>query len=273
LPAWAASGTSGLGSLCVCVPTYNEAQNVESFVSALLAVFDHAAIDGTVLVIDDGSPDGTGQLADGLSAQDGRVQVLHRRSKSGIGRAYEAGFMWALERDFDLVAEMDCDFSHDPASLPEILGATRTADLVIGSRYVPGGDICGWALTRRIVSRAGCWYARTLLGVPVRDLTGGFKCFRRTVLERISLEESEACGYGFQIELTWRALQAGVRVVEVPIVFRDRAKGDSKMSASIALEAAVLVLRLARSRLLRSGPLRHQAHERSRPSEQPQRSR
>jgi dolichol-phosphate mannosyltransferase len=235
---------AGHGSVCVCVPTYNEATNVEAFVSALLAEFERRAIDGSVLVIDDGSPDGTGELADRLSEQDGRVQVLHRSEKAGLGRAYQAGFEWALDRGFDLIAQMDCDFSHDPTSLSDLLEATRTADLVLGSRYVTGGRVSGWPLRRRLISRGGCWYARTLLGLPIRDLTSGFKCFRRGVLEQIPFGQAEARGYGFQIETTHMAQRAGLRVAEVPIVFRDRTAGRSKMSPAIALEAALLVLKL-----------------------------
>jgi dolichol-phosphate mannosyltransferase len=232
------------GSVCVCVPTYNEVDNVEAFVNALLVAFDQRGIDGCVLVVDDASPDGTGELADRLSERDRRVQVLHRARKDGIGRAYPAGFSWALDRGFDLVAQMDCDFSHDPASLCDLLEATRHADLAIGSRYVAGGRVCGWPLPRRLISRWGCWYARTLLGLPLRDLTGGFKCFRRQGLAQIAYEQAAARGYGFQIETTYLALRAGLRVIEVPIVFRDRTAGRSKMSVAIALEAAVLVFKL-----------------------------
>jgi dolichol-phosphate mannosyltransferase len=236
-------------SLCVCVPTYNEAGNVEPFVDRLLAVLSATpGISATVLVIDDGSPDGTGEIADSLSRRDRRVQVLHRSEKGGIGTAYQAGFTWALERRFDLVAEMDCDFSHDPATLPLLLEAARGADLVLGSRYVSGGGVRDWSLARRLISRGGCAYARTILGVPIRDLTGGFKCFRRETLERLPFLQAEARGYGFQIEMTYRAVQAGLTVCEVPIVFRDRTSGSSKMSPGIALEAAALVLKLRLSR-------------------------
>jgi dolichol-phosphate mannosyltransferase len=246
-PAASETGQGAVRSVCVCVPTYNEAGNVERFVGALLAVFDSRAIDGTVLVIDDGSPDGTGELADRLSECDPRVQVLHRLSKGGIGTAYQAGFDWAVVGRFDVIAQMDCDFSHDPETLPLLLEAACESDLVIGSRYVPGGGVRDWPLARRLVSRGGCWYARTLLRVPVRDLTGGFKCFRRQALERVPYAQAEARGYGFQIETTYRALRAGLKVSEVPIVFRDRTIGGSKMSLAIALEAALLVLRLRKS--------------------------
>jgi dolichol-phosphate mannosyltransferase len=236
-------------SACVCVPTYNEAGNIERFVDALLRVLTVTDdVVGTVLVIDDSSPDGTGRIADSLSERDQRVQVLHRRSKGGIGTAYQAAFAWALERGFDLIAQMDCDFSHDPASLPELLEATREADLVLGSRYVPGGGVSDWPLPRRLISRGGSAYARTILGLEIRDLTGGYKCFRREALEQLPFMRAEARGYGFQIEMTYRAVQAGLTVAEVPIVFRDRKAGTSKMSAGIALEAARLVLRLRLSR-------------------------
>jgi glycosyltransferase XagB len=235
-------------SVCVCVPTYNEADNVRPFVYTLLDQFDGHEIDGAVLIIDDASPDGTGALADELAENDRRVHVLHRPEKRGLGSAYQAGFRWAIERDFDVIAQMDCDFSHDPHALPQLLDASRGSDVVIGSRYVPGGRVENWPLSRRIISRCGSFYARALLRVPVRDFTGGFKCFRRQVLENVPFESAEARGYGFQIELTYRAVQSGFRVVEVPIVFRDRVAGESKMSASIAREAALLVLRLRSSR-------------------------
>jgi len=234
-------------SVCVCVPTYNEAENVQRFVRALLDQFERSAIEGTVLVIDDGSPDGTGALADAIAETDSRAHVLHRSEKSGLGSAYQAGFRWALEREFDLVAQMDCDFSHDPSSLPLLFDACRESDLAIGSRYVPGGRVENWPVSRRLISRFGSLYARTLLGVQVQDFTGGFKCFRRQVLEVVRFESAEARGYGFQIELTYRVFRAGFRVTEVPIVFRDRVAGESKMSTSIAREAAVLVLRLRSS--------------------------
>jgi dolichol-phosphate mannosyltransferase len=190
-----------------------------------------------VLVVDDGSPDGTGTLADELAARDPRVNVLHRVRKEGLGKAYLAAFGWALERDYGLVLEMDADFSHDPRHLPALLAGAQEADLVLGSRYVPGGGTVNWGLGRRIISRGGSLYARTILGVAVRDLTGGFKCFRREVLEAIDLATVECSGYAFQIELTYRALRRGFRVVEVPIVFADRRVGQSKMSRRIVLEA------------------------------------
>ena len=230
--------------MCVCVPTYNEVENIRPFVTALLGVFDSCRLDGTVLVLDDGSPDGTGRVADELAAEDQRVQVVHRSGKQGLGRAYRAGFTWALGRGYDLIAQMDCDFSHDPANLGSLVAAAGGADVVLGSRYVDGGVVEAWPLSRRLISRAGSLYARLLLGLPIRDLTGGFKCFRREVLERIEHEQAQASGYGFQIELTHRAALAGFRIAEVPIVFRDRTMGESKMSLGIAREAAALVLKL-----------------------------
>jgi dolichol-phosphate mannosyltransferase len=224
---------SGRTNALVCLPTYNERENVEAITAAILA----AVADLDVLVIDDGSPDGTGALADAIAAREPRVHVLHRTAKEGLGKAYLAGFAWALARGYELVLEMDADFSHDPKHLPALLEKAREADLVLGSRYVPGGGTVNWGVGRRLLSRAGSLYARTLLGVGVRDLTGGFKCFRREVLEGIALETVECTGYAFQIELTYRAIRRGFRVAEVPIVFADRRVGQSKMSRRIVLEA------------------------------------
>jgi dolichol-phosphate mannosyltransferase len=204
-----------------------------------------------VLVVDDNSPDGTGALADAIAAKDPRVKVLHRAGKEGLGKAYLAAFAWALERGYTLVLEMDADFSHDPAHLPAILEAARGADLVLGSRYVPGGGTVNWGLVRKLVSRGGSLYARTLLGLKIRDLTGGFKCFRREVLEAIDLASVECTGYAFQIELTYRALLRGFRVREVPIVFQDRRVGQSKMSKGIVLEAMRKVWSMRSSRFAR----------------------
>ena len=202
----------------------------------------------TVLVVDDGSPDGTGQIADRLAAEIAEVRVLHRPGKQGLGRAYLDGFALALENGAELVMEMDADFSHDPADLPRLIAAAGAADLVLGSRYVPGGGVANWGLIRRALSWGGCAYARILLGVPVRDLTGGFKCFHRRVLETLDLGDVHADGYGFQIELTYRAVKAGFTVAEVPILFRERRVGQSKMTARIAFEAVwkVPALRLRR---------------------------
>jgi dolichol-phosphate mannosyltransferase len=193
--------------------------------------------DGRILVIDDNSPDGTGEIADRLAAERREVDVLHRPHKEGLGPAYLAGFARALELGADLVLEMDCDFSHDPADVPRLVGAADDADLVLGSRYVPGGGVRNWGVVRRLISRGGSLYAQVLLGVHVRDLTGGFKCYRRVVLETIDLDAIESKGYAFQIETTYRALRAGFRVIEVPIVFSDREAGGSKMSKAIVLEA------------------------------------
>jgi dolichol-phosphate mannosyltransferase len=231
----------------VCLPTYDERDNLGPILEAI-----HAAVsDVDVLVIDDDSPDGTGRLADELAARDPRVKVLHRRGKQGLGRAYLAGFAWALERGYGLVLEMDADFSHDPAYLPKLLAEAERADLVLGSRYVPGGGTVNWGLARRVISRGGSAYARAILGVPVRDLTGGFKCFRREVLEAIDLPTVECSGYAFQIELTFRALRRGFRVAEIPIVFADRRVGQSKMSRRIVLEAIRKVWSMRFSRFAR----------------------
>jgi dolichol-phosphate mannosyltransferase len=219
------------------LPTYNEAENIEALVRAALVQLERTGIGHTILVVDDGSPDGTGLIAERLSEELEPVRVLHRPRKEGLGRAYLAGFAIALEAGAELVLEMDSDFSHDPADLPRLIAAADTADLVLGSRYVPGGGITEWGSVRRLLSRGGSAYARILLGVPVRDLTGGFKCFHRRVLEAIELEDVHADGYGFQIELTYKAVRAGFSVTEVPILFRERRVGSSKMTARIALEA------------------------------------
>jgi dolichol-phosphate mannosyltransferase len=230
------------------LPTYNEAENIEPLVRAVLPHLASAGFEHTILVVDDNSPDGTGAIADRLAEELAEVRVLHRPEKQGLGRAYLAGFGVALEEGADLILEMDSDFSHDPADVPRLLAATGAADLVLGSRYVPGGGVEDWGIVRRILSRGGSAYARLLLGVPVRDLTGGFKCFHRRVLETIDLDDVHADGYGFQIELTYRTVQAGFTVAEVPITFRERRVGRSKMTARIALEAVwkVPALRLRR---------------------------
>jgi dolichol-phosphate mannosyltransferase len=226
-----------MSGVWLVLPTYNEAENIEAIVTAALPQLASTGLEHRILVVDDGSPDGTGEIADRLAAGDPRVEVLHRTSKDGIGPAYLAGFERALVGDADLVMEMDSDFSHDPADLPRLVAAAERADLVLGSRYVPGGGVTDWGLLRRFVSRGGSLYAKLILGIPVNDLTGGFKCFRRTVLERLDLAGVSADGYGFQIEMTYRAVQAGFTVEEVPILFRDRRVGSSKMSAKIAVEA------------------------------------
>jgi dolichol-phosphate mannosyltransferase len=225
----------------VCLPTYNERDNLEPMVRTLDDVFRRHDLDARVLVIDDSSPDGTGELADRLTGEFRFLSVLHRPKKEGLGPAYLAGFVWALATDADRIVEMDCDFSHDPEDLPRLIAATQNADLALGSRYVQGGGTRNWGLARRAVSRFGSLYARALLGVGVRDLTGGFKCFRRSVLEAIGLERISTKGYAFQIETTYRALQVGSRVVEVPIVFSEREVGTSKMSRGIVFEAVAKV--------------------------------
>jgi dolichol-phosphate mannosyltransferase len=219
----------------LCLPTYNERENLEPLIRALGEVLDISR--DRVLVIDDGSPDGTGEIADRLAAELGWVSVLHRDTKEGIGPAYIAGFRRALAEGAELVLEMDCDFSHDPADVPRLIASADDADLVLGSRYVPGGGTANWGLVRRIVSRGGCLYAQVLLGMRVRDLTGGFKCFRRAALEAIELEALSAHGYAFQIEATYRVKRAGLRIREVPITFVERQAGASKMTGSIVAEA------------------------------------
>jgi dolichol-phosphate mannosyltransferase len=219
---------------CVCLPTYNERENLEPMLRALGGVLGP---DDRVLVIDDGSPDGTGEIADRLAKELGFVEVLHRELKEGLGRAYLAGFAWALEHGAELVLEVDCDFSHNPSDVPRLIEAASDADLVLGSRYVAGGGTRNWSRVRRIISTGGSFYARTLLQVSIRDLTGGFKCYRRKVLETIELDTISARGYAFQIETTYRTLRAGFRVKEIPIVFSDRVAGGSKMGKSIVLEA------------------------------------
>jgi dolichol-phosphate mannosyltransferase len=233
----------------IVLPTYNEAENLERIVAA---VFDAAPEVGGMLIVDDASPDGTGEIADRLAAADGRIEVLHRAGKAGLGPAYVAGFQRVLAGDAGLVVQMDADFSHDPSEIPGLVAAACDADVAIGSRYVAGGSIPEWGVLRRLVSRVGCRYARTVLQVPVRDLTGGFKCFRRPVLDRLSLADVQTEGYGFQIEVTYRALRAGFSIAEVPIAFGARRAGHSKMSARIVAEALwkvpALRVRLATSR-------------------------
>jgi dolichol-phosphate mannosyltransferase len=234
------------GKAWLILPTYNEAENIEAIVRAAGAVLADAAPEGyRVLVVDDGSPDGTGAIVERLGGECDWVEVLHRKEKNGIGPAYLAGFRHALERGAAYIMEMDSDFSHDPADLARLLQAVHGgADLALGSRYVPGGGVSDWGLLRRFVSEGGSTYARIVLGLRVRDLTGGFKCFRRETLEAIHFDSVRSQGYAFQVELTYRAVRAGFEVVEVPIVFRDRQQGQSKMSWRIAAEAMWLVPRL-----------------------------
>ena len=226
-----------MSGVWLILPTYNEAENIEALVRAALARLSATGLAHTILIVDDGSPDGTGVIADRLASEASEVRVLHRTSKEGLGRAYLAGFDRALGEGAELILEMDSDFSHDPADLPRLIAAAQSADLVLGSRYVPGGGVVDWGVVRRALSWGGSAYARILLGVPVRDLTGGFKCFNRRVLEDMDLAGVHADGYGFQVELTYRAIQAGFSVEEVPITFRERRVGQSKMTARIALEA------------------------------------
>jgi dolichol-phosphate mannosyltransferase len=224
----------------VCLPTYNERENLEPMVRALGEQLDPAS--DRVLVIDDNSPDGTGDLADALATELPWVEVLHRPEKEGLGPAYIAGFRHALASEAELIIEIDCDFSHNPTDVPRLIASCETdADVALGSRWVEGGGTVNWGVGRKLVSRGGSLYARTLLGVGIRDLTGGFKCFRREVLKAIDLEAIAAKGYGFQIETTYRVLRKGFSVVEIPITFVDRRVGESKMGGSIVVEAMLQV--------------------------------
>jgi dolichol-phosphate mannosyltransferase len=228
--------------VCVVVPTYNERENLEPIVAAIL----EALPDAQLLVVDDNSPDGTGHLADTLAATEPRVQVLHRRAKEGLGAAYRHGFRWALDRpEVRAVVQMDADFSHDPRDLPRLIAPLmHDSDLTLGTRYIRGGGTVGWPWYRRLISRGGTLFARTVLLLPQRDLTGGFKAWRRELLEAIRMREASASGYGFQIEMTWWAYRRGARITQVPIVFRERVAGRSKMNGSIVREALLLVVKL-----------------------------
>lgn len=231
----ASTSTASTSTAVICLPTYNERENLQSIVDELL----RTAPTVDILVIDDNSPDGTGAVADGISEVEPRVHVLHRAGKEGLGKAYIAGFKWALERSYKYIFEMDADFSHQPRYIPQFLRAIEdhNYDLVLGSRYVEGGGTENWSAIRKLISKGGSLYARTILQVPFQDLTGGFKCFRREVLEAIDLDEVECTGYAFQIELTYRAHQLGFRVKEIPIIFYERIAGHSKMNKKIVLEA------------------------------------
>ena len=215
------------------VPTYDEADNLAWLVGRILASVPHA----DVLVVDDSSPDGTGAIADRMAAEEPRIQVLHRPTKEGLGKAYLAGFRWALARDYDVIGEIDADGSHQPEQLPSLLAALEDADLVIGSRWVAGGSVTNWAFTRELLSRGGNLYTRLLLGIHVRDATAGYRLFRRTTLEKIDLDDVSSYGYVFQADLAFRTLRAGLRVVEVPIEFVERVRGDSKMTRDVATES------------------------------------
>ena len=234
---------TGEGAL-ICIPTYNEKENVEKIVPAVLDVLPSAS----VLIIDDNSPDGTGALGDALASGDDRVHVLHREEKEGLGKAYLAGFAWALKNNYEYVVEFDADFSHNPEYLPRMIRLLGTNDMVIGSRRVPGGGTENWGVGRRFVSFAGSLYARAVLGVGVKDLTGGFNGFRRKALEKLQLDTIGTSGYGFQIEIKYRAVKSGLKVMEMPIIFRDREQGVSKMSTGIFAEAMVQVIKLRFSR-------------------------
>jgi dolichol-phosphate mannosyltransferase len=225
--------SAGARRVVMVIPTYNERENLEWIVGRLRT----ATPEVDVLVVDDSSPDGTGELAEKLAASDPRVQVLHRADKAGLGAAYLNGFRVALDRGYDVIGEMDADGSHQPEELPSLLAAVGDADLVLGSRWVPGGRVVNWPLGRKLLSRVGNLYARTLLGVPVRDLTGGYRLFRRGTLEAIGLEDVRSVGYCFQAELAWRAVQAGLTVREVPIEFVERVRGESKMTRDVAVES------------------------------------
>lgn len=222
-----------LGSIVVCIPTYNERENLPLIIARLRAAVPEA----NVVVLDDGSPDGTGAIADELAAADSAIHVVHRSAKAGLGAAYLAGFAWAREQGFDVVVEMDADGSHQPEQLPRLLAALRGADLALGSRWVAGGSVVNWPKHREVLSRGGNLYTRLSLGVPLRDATGGFRAFRTTAFNELDLDAVESQGYCFQVDLAWRAVKAGLRVVEVPIEFVERERGESKMNQKIVVEA------------------------------------
>jgi dolichol-phosphate mannosyltransferase len=236
-----------MASVLVVIPTYNERDNLEPVLTRL-----HAVAPGVdVLVVDDASPDGTGELADKLAAADARITVLHRPGKAGLGAAYLAGFAAALQGDYEIVIEMDADGSHAPEDLPALLAALDDADMVIGSRYVPGGEVVNWPAHREWLSRGGNLYSRLALGVPIKDITGGYRAFRRQVLEELTLADVASQGYCFQVDMAWRAVKAGFRVSEVPITFTERERGSSKMSHAIVAEALWRVTRWGAERALR----------------------
>ncbi|MCD0450069.1 polyprenol monophosphomannose synthase [Actinocorallia sp. API 0066] len=237
-----------MNAILVIIPTYNERENLPLITSRV-----RAAVPGAdILVVDDGSPDGTGALADEMAAADDHVHVLHRTAKNGLGAAYLAGFRWAIEHGYDIMVEMDADGSHQPEQLPRLLDALNEADLVIGARWVPGGEVANWPKRREVLSRGANTYARLMLGVPLHDATGGYRAFRRETLEKLDLEDVDSRGYCFQVDLALRAHKAGLRVVEVPITFVDRVHGSSKMSGSVIAEAMLRVTAWGlRSRLTR----------------------
>jgi dolichol-phosphate mannosyltransferase len=248
-----ATAPAGFGAWVV-LPTYNEAENLGNIAAAILATLPAA----TLLVVDDGSPDGTGEIADGLATADPRVHVLHRAAKAGLGRAYLAGFRVALDGGAERIIQMDADWSHDPEATQSLLAPLidGTADLVIGSRYTPGGQVVDWGIFRRVVSRGGSLFARVVLGLPANDLTGGFKAWRAATLAGVDFAGVHAGGYVFQVEMTYRAQRGGARIREVPITFRDRRVGQSKMSRRIIVEALVVVLQLRWDELRGRGPRR-----------------
>ncbi len=230
----------------IVVPTYNEIENLRPLMEQIFQVADAKAHQSgvslvSVLVVDDNSPDGTGQLAEELSKKEPRIHVLHRQEKAGLGKAYVAGFAWGLKEGFDAILEMDADFSHNPQYLPEFWRLLKEYDVVIGSRYVNGGGVKNWGLVRKLISRGGSVYARNLLGLAVKDMTGGFNAWRRQVLEKVDISTLRSEGYAFQIELKWRAFQKGFKITEFPIIFEDRAVGQSKMSKKIVVEAMMRV--------------------------------
>ncbi len=246
---------TALGRLLVVMPTYDEAENLREVAQRL-----HAAVpDAHLLVVDDASPDGTGIIADELATDDERVHVLHRSGKAGLGAAYVAGFRWAAERGYDVVVEMDADGSHAPEQLPRLLQALRDADVVLGSRWVPGGKVVDWPRSRQLLSRGGNAYTRLVLGLPLRDATGGYRAYRRQVLDALPLQQVHSQGYCFQVDLAWRAWRAGNRVVEVPITFVERARGSSKMSRDIVVEALWRVTVWGLSSRRSRAPLRQRA--------------
>ena len=230
---------TGWEAALVVIPTFNEADNIEAILTAVTAAVPEAS----VLVVDDGSPDGTGDLVEKVGEADPRIHLLRGEGKRGLGQAYIAGFHWGLDHGYGLFVEMDADFSHDPAAIPDLLRAAADADVVVGSRYIPGGDVVGWSKRRHLLSRAGNVYARLVLGFAVKDATGGFRCYRRAVLETVDLPGVRSNGYAFQIDMTYRAWRLGFRLAEVPITFRERELGTSKMSGSIVREALVAVAR------------------------------
>ncbi len=224
----------------IVIPTYNEAENIEPLIEEILETVP----DVNILVVDDSSPDGTGEIVEGLAKKDNRINLLSRTKKEGLGRAYVAGFKWALNHGYDIICQMDSDFSHQPRHLPTFFDTIKECDVVLGSRYIPGGETEGWPLRRKLLSKGGNLYARTILGLPFSDLTGGFKCFRQKVLKAINLDEVGAQGYAFQMEMTYRAFKKGFKIKEIPIVFPDRLRGESKLSGSIFWESLAIPWRL-----------------------------